>query len=153
MKNSIDTIWDRTSDLPICSAAPLPLCYRGPRCHYSWYAMMWSCNLVYCSHLDSSVGWFRTKKKIYDLTKKRISFLRFWIPMFRGGKKTFSLFFLFPYLPVNRYWFQLGCLSERRPVVYFDMRILEKGLESPRLCFRIDCNLILLFHLNRIWFS
>jgi hypothetical protein len=22
MKNSIDTIWDRTSDLPICSAAP-----------------------------------------------------------------------------------------------------------------------------------
>ena len=27
MKNSNDTIWDRTSDLPICSTA---LCYRGP---------------------------------------------------------------------------------------------------------------------------
>ena len=24
-----DTIWDRTSDLPICSTAPQPLCYRG----------------------------------------------------------------------------------------------------------------------------
>ena len=22
--------WDRTSDLPICSTAPQPLCYRGP---------------------------------------------------------------------------------------------------------------------------
>jgi len=29
MKNSNDTIWNRTSDLPICSPAPLPLCYRG----------------------------------------------------------------------------------------------------------------------------
>ena len=37
MKNSIDTIWDRTSDLPICSAnlnhcataAPLFVTYRG----------------------------------------------------------------------------------------------------------------------------
>ena len=25
-----DTSWDRTSDLPICSTAPWPLCYRGP---------------------------------------------------------------------------------------------------------------------------
>ena len=30
MKNSSDTSWDRTSDLPICSTAPSPLCYRGP---------------------------------------------------------------------------------------------------------------------------
>ena len=30
MKNSNDTSWDRTSDLPICSTAPQPLCYRGP---------------------------------------------------------------------------------------------------------------------------
>ena len=30
MKNSNDTSWDRTSDLPICSSAPQPLCYRGP---------------------------------------------------------------------------------------------------------------------------
>jgi len=29
MQNSNDTIWNRTSDLPICSAAP-PLCYLGP---------------------------------------------------------------------------------------------------------------------------
>ena len=29
MKNSNDTIWNRTSDLPICSTAPYPLCYRG----------------------------------------------------------------------------------------------------------------------------
>jgi len=29
MKNSNDTIWNRTTDLPICSAAPSPLCYRG----------------------------------------------------------------------------------------------------------------------------
>ena len=29
MKNSNDTIWDRTSDLPICSTAQ-PLCHRGP---------------------------------------------------------------------------------------------------------------------------
>jgi hypothetical protein len=27
MKNSNDTSWDRTSDLPSCSAAPEPLCY------------------------------------------------------------------------------------------------------------------------------
>ena len=30
MKNSNDTIWDRTSDLPICSTAPYPLCHHGP---------------------------------------------------------------------------------------------------------------------------
>ena len=30
IKNSNDTIWNRTSDLPICSTAPYPLCYRGP---------------------------------------------------------------------------------------------------------------------------
>ena len=30
MKNSNDTRWDRTSDLPICNKAPYPLCYRGP---------------------------------------------------------------------------------------------------------------------------
>jgi len=27
---STDTSWDRTRDLPICSTAPYPLCYRGP---------------------------------------------------------------------------------------------------------------------------
>ena len=31
MKNSNDTIWDRTSDLPICSIAHHPLCHRGPQ--------------------------------------------------------------------------------------------------------------------------
>ena len=31
MKNSKYTSWDRTSDLPICSTAPWPLCRRGPR--------------------------------------------------------------------------------------------------------------------------
>ena len=30
-KNSIDTIWNRNSYLPICSAAHYPLCYRGPQ--------------------------------------------------------------------------------------------------------------------------
>jgi hypothetical protein len=30
IKNSNDIIWNRTSDLPICSTAPYPLCYRGP---------------------------------------------------------------------------------------------------------------------------
>jgi len=30
-EKATDTSWDRTSDLPICSTAPLPLCYRGPR--------------------------------------------------------------------------------------------------------------------------
>ena len=28
-KNSNETSWDRTSDLPICSTAPSPLCHRG----------------------------------------------------------------------------------------------------------------------------
>ena len=31
MKNSNDTSWDRTSDLPICSTEPCPLCHRGPK--------------------------------------------------------------------------------------------------------------------------
>ena len=30
-EKSNDTSWDRTSDLPICSTAPSPLCYRGPQ--------------------------------------------------------------------------------------------------------------------------
>ena len=30
MKNSNDTIWNRTSDLPICGTAPKTLCHRGP---------------------------------------------------------------------------------------------------------------------------
>jgi len=29
MKNSNDIIWNRTSDLPICSTAPYPLCHSG----------------------------------------------------------------------------------------------------------------------------
>jgi len=29
-KESTDTSWDRTSDLPICSTTPCPLCHRGP---------------------------------------------------------------------------------------------------------------------------
>ena len=29
MENFNDAIWNRTSDLPICSTAPQPLCYRG----------------------------------------------------------------------------------------------------------------------------
>ena len=33
MKNANDTSWDRTSDLPICSTASQPLCYRGLRYH------------------------------------------------------------------------------------------------------------------------
>ena len=28
-EKSTDTSWDRTSDLPICSTAPSPMCYRG----------------------------------------------------------------------------------------------------------------------------
>jgi len=31
MKNSNDTMCNRTSDLPICITAPSPLCHRGPR--------------------------------------------------------------------------------------------------------------------------
>jgi len=31
IKKSNDTSWNRTSDLPICSAAPCPLCHRGIR--------------------------------------------------------------------------------------------------------------------------
>ena len=30
MKNSNDTTWNRTTDLPICSTAPSPLCHSGP---------------------------------------------------------------------------------------------------------------------------
>ena len=30
MKNASKTNWNRTSDLPIYSTAPKPLCYRGP---------------------------------------------------------------------------------------------------------------------------
>ena len=30
MKNSNDTIWNRTSNFPICSTAPESLCHRGP---------------------------------------------------------------------------------------------------------------------------
>jgi len=38
MKNSNDTIWNRTSDLLICSTAPEPLCYRGPPYIYIYRA-------------------------------------------------------------------------------------------------------------------
>ena len=30
-EKSIDTSWDRTSDLPICSTAPKQLCHRGEK--------------------------------------------------------------------------------------------------------------------------
>ena len=30
-EKSTDTSWDRTSNLPNCSTAPWPLCYRGPQ--------------------------------------------------------------------------------------------------------------------------
>jgi hypothetical protein len=49
MKNSNDTIWSRTSGLPICSTVPKPLCYRGPRflsvCSY----IFWSAEFIYRS--------------------------------------------------------------------------------------------------------
>ena len=38
-KNSNDTIWHRTSDLPICSTALWPLCHRG--CHVRTYELRW----------------------------------------------------------------------------------------------------------------
>ena len=41
MKNSNDTIWDRTSDLPICSAAPSPLCNRGPPKYIKYGRVIW----------------------------------------------------------------------------------------------------------------
>jgi hypothetical protein len=31
IKNSDDTSWDPTTDLPICSTTPQPLCHRGPQ--------------------------------------------------------------------------------------------------------------------------
>ena len=37
MKNSNDTSWHRTSDLPICSTAPSPQCHRGPQ-HFTVYS-------------------------------------------------------------------------------------------------------------------
>ena len=51
MKNSDDTIWDRTNDLPICSTALYPLCHRGPSsnkhikkiCAPSWFYLQDSC--------------------------------------------------------------------------------------------------------------
>jgi len=46
MKNSNDTSWDRTSDLPICSTAPEPLCYRGPL------------TIIKCSEIQCSVHQF-----------------------------------------------------------------------------------------------
>jgi hypothetical protein len=36
MKNSTETIWDRTNDLLICSTAPQPLCHRGPPNYVSY---------------------------------------------------------------------------------------------------------------------
>ena len=48
MKNSNDTIWDRTSDLPICSTAPQTLCYRGPQLViiHNWNVIkLWGCNI------------------------------------------------------------------------------------------------------------
>ena len=44
IKNSNYTIWDRTSDLPICSTAPEPLYYRGP---LSLYICMYVCIYIY----------------------------------------------------------------------------------------------------------
>jgi len=47
LKNSNDTIWNRTSDLPICNTAPEPLSYRGPLPNhvvghfYSCYIFVW----------------------------------------------------------------------------------------------------------------
>ena len=39
-EKSTDTSWDRTGDLPICSTATYPLCYRGPltRRVLRWYS-------------------------------------------------------------------------------------------------------------------
>jgi len=34
-ENPTDTSWDWTSDTPICSTAPSPLCYRGPLLLYT----------------------------------------------------------------------------------------------------------------------
>jgi len=38
-KKSTDTYWDRTSDFPICSTAPEPLCHRGPPYIYIYIYM------------------------------------------------------------------------------------------------------------------
>ena len=40
MKNSNDIIWDRNRDPPICSAAPEPLCHRGPRTNIGLFEMI-----------------------------------------------------------------------------------------------------------------
>ena len=46
-EKSTDTSWDRTSDIPICSTAPWPLCYRG----HGYPLNMKSCILTPCSRV------------------------------------------------------------------------------------------------------
>jgi len=51
MKNSNDAIWNRTSDLPICSTAPQPLSYRGPLIGCSSGSnggLGWATRLLWC---------------------------------------------------------------------------------------------------------
>ena len=56
MKNS-DTSWDRTSDLPICSTAPKPLCHRGPPPWIWWIRKSCPlCELELCRQVHSPLN-------------------------------------------------------------------------------------------------
>jgi hypothetical protein len=44
MKNSIDTIGNRSRDLPVCSAVPRPLRHRVPRLHVKFLLFLSDCN-------------------------------------------------------------------------------------------------------------
>ena len=78
MKNSNDTIWNRTSDLPICSTAPQSLCYRGPH-KLEWF---YEISLEYAHYYSCSVskteqGWISFKFGIND----KYSTDSVWTPM------------------------------------------------------------------------
>jgi len=59
MKNSNDTSWEGTSDLPICNTAPSPQCHHGPhRNEYSTRSISWGKKELVCKadNLTSILG-------------------------------------------------------------------------------------------------
>jgi hypothetical protein len=126
-------------------------------CHSCSHTIMLDSNVIYLSHLDCSFGWFRTKKKTDSWPQNVFHIFAFECRCLAAGRKrtvslslSLSLFLTCLWTDIDFRW--TVCHSEE-PILYFDMRILEKDFQSPRHWFLIDCSLILLFNFNRIWFS
>ena len=138
-EKSTDTSWDRTSDLPICSIAPLPLCYRGLPTWYiiSVFFLSSKCSLFHTSNVFGSCI-IHTFIQVCQNFKKNNS-----------GAKKLSHLSLFSTSPTDVFHF-LGVYNQSHSITLINiLTILSRShIDTLILCSLIFINSPILLKFN-----